>query len=108
MHGAALEKRAKLGELHAQINTPKLKREGNTHTMPQRITCGMLLNMSAANEEAAASVAPAFFPETGSDFEGGASRESAAALAAALDSASAAFTRAWLRLKGEEKSPAER
>ncbi len=68
----------------------------------------MLLNMSAAKEEAAASAAPDFFPEAGSDLDGGASRESAAALAAALDSASAAFMRAWLRLKGDEKSPAER
>ncbi len=68
----------------------------------------MLLNMSAAKEEAAASAVPDFLPAAGSDLDGGASRESAAALAAALDSARAAFMRAWLRLKGDEKSPAER
>jgi hypothetical protein len=73
------------------------------------ITCGIPLNISAANElAAAASDATELLTADASDFDGGASRESAAALAAALDSAKAALTRAWPRLNGTEKSPAVR
>lgn len=69
----------------------------------------MFLNISAANElAAAASDAVELLTAVDSALDGGASRDSAAALAAALDSASAALTRAWLRLKGTEKSPAIR
>ena len=69
----------------------------------------MLLKKSAVKAlAAAASEGPLLLFPVASDLDGGASRASAAALAAALDSASAAFTRAWLRLKGDEKSPAAR
>lgn len=109
MHGAALEHSAVLGELKCDTDTVSTYTQ--THTTPRgQNTWGMLLNKSAANTlaAAAASAEPPLLPAADSDFEGGASRASAAARAAAFDSARAALTRAWLRLKGAEKSPADR
>ncbi len=107
MNRAALEQSTIFRKLK---NRSKNVSERTPATPKQPQTCGMLLNNSAASTPAAAAASddPPALPPCASDFDGGASRASAAALAAALDSAIAALTRAWLRLKGEEKSPAAR